>query len=170
MAGLPRLGVTLASLVIVAGVFGCGSSGGRISYTDGLSPSQPSQAQLAAMVAAFKQKYGSEDLAGVPHPPALGCAATPMATRKEAGGVLNAYADVFCETCPAVAYSGATPAAFRLNGTSVISVSAPTAIDSPTFDKQVQTIFPRQLWRTADSEAVPGLSSLRSAAHMNAGC
>lgn len=53
---------------------------------------------------------------------------------------------------------------------SVVSVIAPTAFDSRTFDKQVQTIFPRQLRRAADSEAVPGLSSLRSAAHMNAGC
>lgn len=44
-------------------------------------------AELAAMVTAFEQKYGSEDLAGVPHPPALGCAATPMATRQEAGGL-----------------------------------------------------------------------------------
>lgn len=170
MAALHRIGVALVAVVVVAGIGGCSSSGSQIAYTEGLSRAEPSQAQLAAMVTAFKQKYGLEDLTGVPHPPALGCAATPMATRRETGGFLDAYADVFCETCRAVVYSGATPAAFRLHGTSVVSVSAPTAIDSPTFDKQVQTIFPRQLWRAADSEAVPGLSSLRSAALMNAGC
>jgi hypothetical protein len=169
MTGSSRLRVTLALLVIVAGAGACGSSGSRIGYTDGLRRTQPSQAQLAAMVASFKQKYGPEDLAGVPHPPTMGCAATSMATQQEAG-VLNAYAYVFCETCPAVVYGGVTPAAFRLRGTSVISVSAPTATDGPTFDRQVEGIFPHQLWRAADSEAVPGLSSLRSAAHVNAGC
>lgn len=130
----------------------------------------PSRGMLTSMAADFEKKYGPRFLAGVNHPPKLGCAAEGMDQWGTDTSDSVVYAEVFCQTCPPVVYAGATPAAFVVSGSTVSDIDAPTATDKPTLDEQVQAIFPQDLWDVAESSKIANLDQLRASARLAAGC
>ncbi len=171
-----RLPVVVVGLFVVVGLLVLGGvvlnwrsqAGSGISYTDGLTPAEPSPLQLAAMGDWYQRHQAPEDFLGVPG--RFGCVVYLMATRQLSGGESMAYTQVMCEQCPPSDLGGATPVAFHLDGAKVTWAGAADAPGDPMFFDEIERYFPRQLWNAANAQQIPDVELYVTTAYKVARC
>lgn len=153
-------------LVLAILISACGSG---INYTGGLQPTPPSPLQQAAIAEYASQKTFAN--LGAPEGDAkVGCAVSPMATKRTTSKGMVVYVQMLCETCARPHTTAILPVVARLDGTTVLSEQTTTALGDPYFQQQIDRLFPKPLWAEAAAGQVPNANRLMAAAHREGDC
>jgi hypothetical protein len=162
MGGLRRrLRLSATFALVFAGLCATGCSGSN----DGVTSTQPSDAQLTAMSTYFIDHFAGPMNSSVHE----GCVAYSIGTRPESGGQVISYAQIICEQCPERS-AEEVPAVFVLHGESVISGKADTEPGDPMFADQINRMFPPSLQSAAKEQQMPNAQTLTGRAAALGGC
>lgn len=147
---------TVAAVTLLATATACGST------TSFHSTATVSSAQLAAMIREIESGGGPHD-----NGTNVGCAIDVLGAVRGATEI-TAYTISLCEDCPIPnGSSSARPTVFQLMGDQVVSAKGTDAISDPSFQNEVDQLFPVGL-RKAASDGVP--NSVISEANGRARC